>query len=400
MRKTGFWILAAMVAMGFGFTFNAMAEEGVTDTEIHLGQWGPQTGPAAAWGSVSRATGHYFKMINAEGGIHGRKIVYHMFDDAYNPAKTKAGVKELQEGTGIFAWSSGVGTSPGLAVRDYILERKIPWVGPATGSTHWIDPPNRYLFAVYPLYYIEAKALVRHAVEKMGFKRLAIAYLNDDYGKNGLTAARKEATVHGLQLVAEVPVELKDQDLKPHVMKLRQSEAEVVLLWVTPGHAVRLVGTSKAMQFAPQFMTVSTCSDFPLMMHISKGMFQGVIATTFGEPEDSTLPLMQKYKKDVYGQFAAKGERWGLFYYAGILFVEPMVEGLKKAGRNLTRESFITAMESIKGFRGIGGEISYGLFNPKNGYETRGGMKEVFMVQCLEGGKAKKLSDWTRIQYP
>jgi branched-chain amino acid transport system substrate-binding protein len=400
MRRTGYWLLAAMVAVAFGFTFNAMAEEGITDTEIHIGQWGPQTGPAAPWGSVARGTGDYFKMINAEGGIHGRKIVYHMFDDAYNPAKTKAGVKELQESVGIFAWASGVGTAPGLAVRDYILSRKIPWVGPATGSSHWIDPPNRYLFAVYPLYYIEAKALVRLGVEEMGFKRVAICYQNDDYGKNGLEAARKELIAHGMKLVAEVPVELKDQDMKPHVMKLRQSKADMVLLWVGPVHAVKIIGTGKAMNFMPQFMSTSTCSDFPLLMHISKGLFQGVIATAFGELPDSTLPLMQKYKKDVYEQFAAKGERWGMFYYAGILFVEPMVEGLKRAGRDLTRESLVSAMESIKGFKGIGGEISYDFFNPRNGYASRGGMKEIYIVQCMEGCKAKKLSDWMKIQYP
>ena len=400
MRRTGYWLLAVTVVLAFGFTFNAMAEEGLTDTEIHIAQWGPQTGPAAPWGSVARGTGDYFKMINAEGGINGRKIVYHMFDDAYNPAKTKAGVKELQEGTGIFAWASGVGTSPGLAVRDYITSRKIPWVGPATGSSHWIDPPNKYLFAVYPLYYIEAKALVRLGVEKMGFERVAIAYQNDDYGKNGLEAARKELIAHGMKLVAEVPVELKDQDMKAHVMKLRQAKADMVLLWVGPVHAVRIIGTSKAMKFAPQFMSTSTCSDFPLLMHISKGLFQGVIATAFGELPDSTSPLMQKYKKDVYEQFAAKGERWGMFYYAGILFVEPMVEGLKRAGRNLTREGLVTAMESIKGFRGIGGEISYDIFNPRNGYESRGGMKEIYIIQCMEDGKAKKLSDWMRIQYP
>ena len=400
MRRTGYLFLAAMVVLAFGFTFNAMAEEGLTDTEIHIGQWGPQTGPAAPWGSVARGTGDYFKMINAEGGINGRKIVYHMFDDAYNPAKTKAGVKELQEGTGIFAWASGVGTSPGLAVRDYITSRRIPWVGPATGSSHWIDPPNKYLFAVYPLYYIEAKALVRLGVEKMGFERVAIAYQNDDYGKNGLEAARKELIAHGMQLVAEVPVELKDQDMKAHVMKLRQAKADMVLLWVGPVHAVRIIGTSKAMKFAPQFMSTSTCSDFPLLMHISKGLFQGVIATAFGELPDSTSALMQKYKKDAYEQFAAKGERWGMFYYAGILFVEPMIEGLKRAGRNLTREGLVTAMESIKGFRGIGGEISYDIFNSRNGYESRGGMKEIYIIQCMEDGKAKKLSDWMRIQYP
>ncbi|MBW2208874.1 MAG: ABC transporter substrate-binding protein, partial [Deltaproteobacteria bacterium] len=85
-----------MGAMVFGLTAGALAEQGVTDTEIHIGQWGPQTGPAAPWGAVARGTGVFFKMINDEGGIHGRKIVYHMFDDGYNPAKTKAGVKELQ----------------------------------------------------------------------------------------------------------------------------------------------------------------------------------------------------------------------------------------------------------------------------------------------------------------
>jgi ABC-type branched-subunit amino acid transport system substrate-binding protein len=242
--------------------------------------------------------------------------------------------------------------------------------------------------------------LVRHAVEEMGFKRVAIAYLNDDYGKNGLTAARKELISHGMKMVAEVPVELKDQDMKPHVMKLRQAKADMVLLWVTPVHAARIIGTSKAMKFAPQFMTVSTCSDFPLMMALSKGLFKGVIATTFGELPDSDLPLMQTYKNEVHGQFAAKGERWGLFYYAGILFVEPLVEALKNAGRDLTREKLILELEKIKGFRGIGGEVTYGIFNPNNGYASRGGMKDVFMIQCLEGGKAKKLSDWTKIQYP
>ena len=136
------------------------------------------------------------------------------------------------------------------------------------------------------------------------------------------------------------------------------------------------------------------------MMHISKGLFKGVIATTFGELPDSDLPLMQKYKKDVHGQFAAKGERWGLFYYAGILFVEPLVEGIKRAGRDLTREKLVYELENLKGFKGIGGEISYNIFNPNNGYGSRGGMKEVFMIQCLEGGKAKKLTEWTKIQYP
>ena len=115
--KKNLCLLAVLAVMVFGMAITAAAEEGVTDTEIHIGEWGPQTGPVAAWGSVARGTAAYCKMINAQGGIHGRKLIHHLFDDQYNPAKTRAGVKELQEGTGIFAWTSGVGTAPGLAVR-------------------------------------------------------------------------------------------------------------------------------------------------------------------------------------------------------------------------------------------------------------------------------------------
>ena len=293
--KKALMVLACLIFL-VAFGSPAGAGEGITDTEIHIGQWGPQTGPAAAWGSVARGTGDYFKWINANGGIHGRKIVYHMFDDGYNPAKTKAGVKELQEGQGIFAWVGGVGTSPGLAVKDYLMEKKIPWVGPSAGSVQWVSPPQKHLFAVYPLYAGEARALIRYSVETMGKKRVAVAYLNDEYGKNGLRGAVEELKAHGMETVAQVPVEKNDTDLKPHVMKLRKSKADMVLLWTTVSHAVRIVGTAKAMKFAPQFMSTSTCSDFPLMIHISKGLWEGVICTTFGELTDSDHPGMVRYK--------------------------------------------------------------------------------------------------------
>jgi len=400
MKRKTFWLLLTTATVVFGLAFGVSAEQGVTDTEIHIGQWGPQTGPAAPWGAVARGTDAYFKMINAEGGIHGRKLIHHMFDDAYNPAKTKAGVKELQEGTGMFAWVSGVGSSPGLAVVDYLMEKKIPWIGPSAGSLHWIEPPHKYLFAVYPLYYIEAKALCRYAVEELGLKRVAIAYQNDAYGKNGVKGAEYELKKQGLELVAKVPVEITDTDMKPHVMALKKAKPDAVLLWVAPGHAVRLVGTSKAMQLAPQWLSTSTCSDFPLMMHISKGLWKGVIAATFGELPDSNSALMTKYREEAYGKFAAKDERWGLFYYAGILFSEPLVEAIKRCGRNLTREKLVKELENMRGFQGISGEINYKALDSNDPYGCRQGVKETYLIECLDGGKSKKLTDWTWMAYP
>ncbi len=395
MKKKLLSILLA-AAMVFGITISAMAEEGVTDTEIHIGQWGPQTGPAAAWGSVARGTDAYFKMINDEGGINGRKLVLHMFDDGYNPAKTMAGVKELQEGKGMFAWVSGVGTATGLAVKDYLMERKIPWVGPASGSQVWTNPPSKYLFADYPLYYIEAKALCNYGATKLGKKKFAMIYQNDDYGKNGLAGAQEELGKLGLKLVEAVPVEVTDTDLKPHVMKLKQSEADVVLLWVTPSHAVRTIGTAAAMQFAPQWMSTSTCSDFPFMNTISKGLWTGVIAASFGEVPDSPSPLMQKYKK-AHEKYAAKEERWGVFFYAGFGFVEPAVEALKRCGKDLTRERFVKEMEGLKNFKGVLGKVNFKPFNEKDP-SSRQGTNEVFLVQCTETGGYKQLTDWTKYE--
>jgi branched-chain amino acid transport system substrate-binding protein len=392
MKKKDLRILLAVCLIAFGLPFTALAEEGVTDTTIRIGQWGPQTGPAAPWGSVARGTGVYFQMINDEGGIAGRKIEYSMFDDGYNPAKTKAGVKELQEGKGMFAWACGVGTSCGLAVKDYLMEKKIPWVGPAAGSLDWITPPQKYLFAVYPLYYTESQLLVRYGVKTMGKKKVAIVYQNDDYGKNGVQGAEKELAKHGLKLVAQVPVEVSDTDMKPHVMEMKKADADMVLLWVSPVPAVRIVGTAQAMQFKPQWMSTSTLSDFPMMQNISKGLWTDVIVANFAEPPDSNSPLMQKYKK-AFDKFAAKDERWGVFFYAGIGFVEPMVEGLKRCGKDLTRERFVKEMEGIKDFKGIFGRIGYSAFEPSDVY-SRQGQKEVFLSQCMADAKSKPLTEW------
>ena len=146
------------------------------------------------------------------------------------------------------------------------------------------------------------------------------------------------------------------------------------------------------MKFAPQWMSTSTCSDLPLMYKISKGLWKGVIGGNFGELPDSKSPLMQKYKK-AFDKYAAKGERWGVFLYAGFGFVEPMVEGLKRTGRNLTRERFVRSMETIRGFKGSLGTINYMRHDIDYPF-TRQGQNEVFLSRCLEGGKSEQLTDW------
>lgn len=397
--------MALVISLGTG----AFCEEGVTDTEIHIGQWGPQTGPAAPWGAVARGTDAYFKMINAQGGIHGRKLIHHYFDDAYNPAKTKAGVKQLQEQEGMFCWVSGVGTAPGLAVVDYLMDRKIPWYGPSAGSRHWVDPPHKYLFNIYPLYLGDAQVLCKYAVEKMGKKRIGIAYQNDDYGKQGLEGAAYQLAQYDMKLAETVPVAATETDMIPHIMKLKKADVDTVLLFVTPGIVARMIGTGKAMKFDPQWMSTTTCGDFPLMMAITKGAYAGVITASFGiiDPVGNVGKVLtmadmsdrlKMYKTEAYDKFAAKDERWGYTFCAGIAYAEPLVEALKRCGRDLTREKLVSELEKFDSFQGLMAPINYEPFDPKDPL-CRVGQDQVFLQQCTADGGAKILTEWMKTKY-
>jgi len=378
-------VLGCAVLVSLAMTSFVWAERGVTDTEIRIGQWGPQTGPAALWGAIPRGTGCYFDMINAEGGIHGRKIKYFQRDDGYMPPKTKAIVKELLEDKKVFAFASGVGTSTGMAVKKYLNKKKVPWVGPASGSTHWAYPPTKYLFAVYPLYIDEASILVNYAVKKLGKKRIAFFYQNDDFGKEGLVGAEYALEKLGMKLAASVSVEVMDSDLSSHCMKLKAAKPDCVLMWLLPKQGAIILGTAAKMGFKPQWMSASVLSDAAIMYKISKGLFKDVILPSFGDLPDSPNPLMKKYKA-AHDRFAPE-DRWGIFFYAGFLFVEPMVAGLKRCGRDLTADNFVKAMDSIKDFQGIGPKVSYGP-------NKRQGTRSLFLAKCVEGGELVRLSDW------
>jgi branched-chain amino acid transport system substrate-binding protein len=401
-RRTLFFFVMTIVSVGLLAPGMAMAKRvpGVTDDTIVIGQWGPQTGPAALWGAVARGTDCYFKMLNEEGGIHGRKLKLILRDDAYEPPKTKAAVKEMIN-QGVFAFVGGVGTATGMAVLDDIMDEEIPWVGMATGSIHWAYPPKKTIFATYPNYIDEAYILTRYAVETMGKQKIAFFYQNDDYGKEGLQGAEKYLKEKGMALAASASAEPMDTDLSSHCMKLKQSGADAVIMWVLPKHGAIMLGTAAKLGFTPQWITSSTLSDYPLMWGITKGLWNGMIFGNFGLLPDSKDPLMVKYQQAYEKHRLSDQERWGVFFYAGFLFAEPLVEGLRRAGRDLTRDSFIEAMETLKDFQGISGPITFTK-------DQRQGLRSVFLSKCegtkmvIEGEEkvvptAERLSDWISV---
>jgi len=363
-------------------------QRGVSDAEILVGQWGPQTGPAAPWGAVARGSGLLFKILNEEGGINGRKFKYFLRDDAYQPAKTKAIAKEFIEQIGVFAVVGGVGVGPGMAVRDDLMESKIIWVGPATGVYNWIQPLQKYLFAMYPLYDDEAYNLTGYLYEKLGLKKIGVFYQNDDYGKQGVMGVERYLKERNVELIAKVSAEVTDRDLSTHALKLKDSGAQAVVMWCMPTHAALILGETAKIGFKPQWATSNTLSDSPMMLQITKGLWAGMINSNFAELPDSNLPLMVKYRE--WHKKLEPQERWGVFYYAGIMFAEPFVEGVRRAGKNLTTENLVKAMETLKDWKGIGGPVTY------SAAERQGG-KSVFYGKVRPDGTVERLSDWVRI---
>jgi ABC-type branched-subunit amino acid transport system substrate-binding protein len=178
-------LLGAVLGIVLFSTGAFAVKPGFDDKEIRIAQFGPQTGPAAPWGAVARGAGLLFQIVNEEGGIHGRKIKYFSRDDQYNPAQTVAIVKELVEKEGIFAFTGGVSSAGGNAVKGFLAENKILWVTPGSAGVNTdgkggIDPvANPYRYYSYPLFQDEASVLTKYLVEKMGFKKIGFLYQND-----------------------------------------------------------------------------------------------------------------------------------------------------------------------------------------------------------------------------
>jgi branched-chain amino acid transport system substrate-binding protein len=385
-KKIHICLFAALAVLTVANITQAAQPAGFDDNEIRIGQWGPQTGPAAPWGSVARGSKLLFDVINEEGGINGRKIKYFIRDDMYNPAQTVAVAKELVERQGIFAFVGGVGSACGMAVKDYLAANKIPWIGPSAADQDFVKPLNPYLFAVYPLYRDEANVLTKYIVEKLKMKKIGILYQNDAYGKDGLEGAKERLATYKMTLVAEIPVEPTEKDLASQILRLKNSGAEAVLLYVSPTAGVIALKTAANVGFKPQWVAANTLSDFPLMFKITGGLWEGVITGGFAEIPDSPHPLMVKYREAT--KRLNPQERWGTFYYAGILFADPIVEALKKAGRNLSTDALLKALNSIKDYQTIGPKITWT-------DKQHQGTDSVIIHKCGPNASYIQLQGWT-----
>jgi branched-chain amino acid transport system substrate-binding protein len=344
---------------GSGGATTAPAEKpdttGITDTEIVIGMWLPLSGNAASlYAPIGKAHEAYFKMLNEQGGIHGRKIKYVQEDDQYDPTKTVPLVKKMVEEDKVFAFVGGLGTPNGVAVLDYVTRNKVPHIAPSSGSGKWSEPVQPGYYAWQLNYKTEANILVNYGTQTLAKKKFAIFYQNDDFGKEGYNEAKVQIQKRGGELVAEVAYNTSDTDYSAHALKLQQSGAEAVLTWAVPTPFAALMRESGKIAFKPTWLNSAVVNDASVRKLANEEQQGSYFVAWLPNPDDpanADNPAIKDWRENLpkYGpdvpmnNFSLTG--WG----QARLFREITT----RAGKDLSRQNLEQAAQGLKDWKDL-----------------------------------------------
>lgn len=376
--------LAAFLSLlGLPGAARAAPVPGVTDGEVTLGMSVPLSGPAASWGTLALAAEAWAKHVNQEGGVNGRRIRVVLKDDGYSPGRAVANFHDMRDS--VFAVVGTMGTAVISATLGAVAEARLPWVYPLGNPRVFAAVPREQVgtvFAEYPDYADEGEFLARQAAALEGAKRLAFFGQNDDYGRMGLEGVRRAvAALPGVTLAGEVLYEVSERELGTHAMKVRGTAADAVLLYATPAHAAGLVREMAKIGYRPKIFASFTLSDrdrmFGLLGELWEGAYYDAHLAQRGEPAaDRVLEVLLRIEPGL------KGREGTAVHGAAAMMVA--VEGLRRAGRDLTREGFVRALESLRDWS-PGGLTAPVTFGPDRHHGLNG-------VRLLQALRARDLS--------
>lgn len=340
----GMAVIAVLVLLA-GIQRASAEDQGVSGNEIVIGMSNALTGPASALGTgVKTGALAYFNKVNSSGGINGRKIKVISYDDGYEPKQTVENTTKLISQDKVFALFGYVGTPTSTAILPLVNKERIPYFGPFTGAEFLRNPVNRYIFNVRGSYFDEAEMQVEYLTRKLGKKKIGVFIQNDAYGlavKGGVIKALK---ARSLALAGEGTYERNTSNVDAGLAALKAVDPDAVVMVGTYKAMAAFIKKAKAQGFTPTFLNVSFVGTAALVKELG-GAGDGVIVSqVMPSPTDASLPLVHQYQTDM----RAAGHS-DLDYTDLEGYVDAMVftEILKKAGKNLTRESFIAAAESL-----------------------------------------------------
>ena len=339
------------------FVANAAAEPGITANSIVIGQAAGFTGSVA--GTVKELTGGakaYFDSVNAKGGIHGRKIVLESMDDGFDPKKSPDVFKKLIEEKNVFAMFLSRGTPTNEAAYPVLEANKVPLIGPSTGAMSMYNPPRKYMFPVRASYHSETFKIVPQLLN-MGINRIAILYVDDSFGKDGLAGVQQAMKDNKLTPVAVVSHPRGATKLDEAVAAIGKTDPQAVIMLTVADAGVAFVKQMKATGRSPTFLTLSNNSSNTFIKNLGEDGWGVAVTQVSPYPFSGTMQITKEFLDLLKGNQEVTPSYSSM---EGFIAAKVLVEGLRRAGKLPTREKLIAGLESMKGFDLGGVDVTYG----------------------------------------
>ncbi len=349
-------LIAASLAALLSMQANA-AEKGITNDTILLGQSAPTTGPLGPTllDYVDGAS-LYFEHVNKTGGINGRKIKLITLDDGFDPARTAVNTKELIEKRNVFAMFAPIGNANILGVMPLLKAEKIPTFGPVTGAEVLRDNNNRYMFHIRASFNEEIEKMVQQLVTT-GALDIGVAYQDDGYGQAVIKAVKEALARRNLAPVAYGAFDMKTLDMSEAVKAINKANPRAIILGTSGKGAITFIKELRKSNDRSQIYALSLVGSQALIKVLGPQSHGIVVAQVMPSPWRSTDPIVREYQL----MHAERGtQEFSYLNLEGFIAAKVFVEGLRKAGKNPTRESFIAGLESMKNTNMGGFRVRYG----------------------------------------
>jgi branched-chain amino acid transport system substrate-binding protein len=367
-----------------------VATPGVTSTSIQLGSCSALSGPASFLGMQTQIGAlAYLHMVNEQGGVYGREIDVSSFDDGYNPEQTSACFNRLLK-QDVFAMGFFVGTPTAAKYVPLAEAAKIPVVGLFTGAQLLYQPFKKYIVNVRASYFDETRDQVDNLWQARGIRKIGVIYQDDAFGMAVLEGVQNALAAHQAKPVALGTFPRNTLNVEQGLKTVRAANPEAVILVGPYAPVAAILKQAHAAGWNPLFLTVSFVGTEALI-HIAGSDAEGMIITQVVPPYDrSELPTVKLYL-DALNKYMG-GTEPNFVSFEGFVDAMVIVEGLKRAGPNLTREKFISGIESIHEQNvGLGQKflLDYGP-NRHNGFDS-------VYATVVRSGRAVAITDWKNL---
>jgi branched-chain amino acid transport system substrate-binding protein len=331
-------------------------DDGVTDTEIKIGNTNPYSGPASSYAAIARTIDAYFKAVNEAGGIGGRKIKFISLDDGYSPPKTVEVVRQLVEQDKIFALFQPLGTPCNTAIHKYMNQRKVPQLFVATGASKWGDPKNfPWTMGFQPDYHTEAVIYAKHILANVKDAKIAVLHQNDDYGRDYLGGFKEGLGKEAGRIVRTVTYEATDPTVDSQIIQLKDSGANVFFNVSAPKAAAQGIRKAAEIDWKPvHYLNNVSASVAAVMKPAGFDNAQGIITAAYiMDATDKAWDNNEEMKAwrawmDKNMPSANKADANHIYGYAVAAL---MTETLKRCGNEMTRANLMKQAASFQKYR-------------------------------------------------